>query len=196
MSNNDMKNSLTAQTVLRWVVGLAIAVVVGLLLWYFRQVVVYILVSAVLAIIGRPLVSLLCRLKIKEYAVPRWLAAAFTLILLWVVLGGLLSLILPLVAGKINELSTLDLGAAMQGVEQPLIKLQEYISTTFALSGTEVSISDTLVNFLREHLNGATVKIVSLIINAGMSTIIALFSVSFITFFFLKEDGLFSARSG
>ena len=187
-----MKNSLTAQTVLRWVVGLAIAVVVGLLLWYFRQVVVYILVSAVLAIIGRPLVSLLCRLKIKEYAVPRWLAAAFTLILLWVVLGGLLSLILPLVAGKINELSTLDLGAAMQGVEQPLIKLQEYISTTFALSGTEVSISDTLVNFLREHLNGATVKIVSLIINAGMSTIIALFSVSFITFFFLKEDGLFS----
>ena len=81
--------------------GLSLAVAVGALLWYFREVVVYILISAVFAIIGRPFVGLLCKVKIKRFYLPRWLAAAITLALLWVVIGGLLSLIVPLVAGNV-----------------------------------------------------------------------------------------------
>ena len=82
MSNETPNGGLTLQTFLRWVVGISVAVAVGALLWYFREVVVYILVSAVLAIIGRPLVGLLCRIKVKRFAMPRWLAAALTLIVL------------------------------------------------------------------------------------------------------------------
>ena len=65
---NSVNNNLTLQTFLRWVMGLAIAVAVGAVLWYFREVVVYILVSAVLAIIGRPLVRLLCKVKVKRFS--------------------------------------------------------------------------------------------------------------------------------
>ncbi|MBE6212300.1 MAG: AI-2E family transporter [Rikenellaceae bacterium] len=190
---NSVNNNLTLQTFLRWVMGLAIAVAVGAVLWYFREVVVYILVSAVLAIIGRPLVRLLCKVKVKRFSLPRWLAAAITLVLLWLVIGGLLSLIIPLVAGKVYELSSLDLRSALEGVEQPLERLQNYISTIFVLPETHFSISDIIVSTLRRFLNYDTVNsVVSSIINMGMSAVIVLFSVSFITFFFLKEDGLFS----
>ena len=79
---NSVNNNLTLQTFLRWVMGLAIAVAVGAALWYFREVVVYILISAVFAIIGRPLVRLLCKVKVKRFSLPRWLAAAITLVLL------------------------------------------------------------------------------------------------------------------
>ena len=34
--------------------------------WYFRNIVVYILVSGVLSIMGRPLVDLFCRIQDKE----------------------------------------------------------------------------------------------------------------------------------
>ena len=44
MSNNQ--NNLTVQTFLRWVMGLSFAVAIGFVLWYFREVVVYILASA------------------------------------------------------------------------------------------------------------------------------------------------------
>lgn len=193
MADNIQNNTLSLQTVLRWVVGLTVATAVGALLWYFREVVVYILISAVFAIIGRPFVGLLCKIRVKRFALPRWFAAAVTLLLLWVIIGGLLSLIVPLVAGKIYELSSLDLRSALEGVETPLERLQNSISTIFALPETHFSISDIIVSSLRRFLNYDTVNaVVSSIINTGMSAVIVVFSVSFITFFFLKEDGLFS----
>ena len=193
MSNNSVNNNLTVQTFLRWVVGLTVATAIGALLWYFREVVVYILISAVFAIIGRPFVGLLCKVQIKKFTLPRWLAAAITLVLLWLVIGGLLSLIVPLVAGKVYELSSLDLRSALEGVETPLARLQNSISTIFALPETHFSISEIIISSLRRFLNYDTVNsVVSSIINTGMSAVIVLFSVSFITFFFLKEDGLFS----
>ena len=193
MSNETPNGGLTLQIFLRWVVGISVAVAVGALLWYFREVVVYILVSAVLAIIGRPLVGFLCRIKIKRFAMPRWLAAALTLIVLWVVLGGLFSLIVPLIAGKVYELSSLDLRSSLEGIQAPLERLQEYISTIFVLPEEQFSISDIIASSLHQFLNLDTVNsVVSSIINMGMSVVIVLFSVSFITFFFLKEDGLFT----
>ena len=42
---------LTPPTLARYTVGLLIAVAVAFLMWYFRSIVVYILVSALLAII-------------------------------------------------------------------------------------------------------------------------------------------------
>ena len=193
MSNSGVNNNLTLQVFLRWMAGLLVMTAVGALLWYFRQTVVYILVSAVLAIVGRPLVSLLCKIRVKRFSLPRWLAAAITLVLLWVVIGGLLSLIVPLVAGKIYELSSLDLRSALEGVEAPLSRLQSYISTIFVLPETHFSLSEVIVSTLRQFLNYDTVNaVVSSIINTGMSAVIVVFSVSFITFFFLKEDGLFS----
>mgnify|MGYP000700686037 FL=1 len=49
--------SITPQTLLRFTVGAAITAVVLFLMWYFSSIVIYILVSAVLAIMGRPLVA-------------------------------------------------------------------------------------------------------------------------------------------
>ena len=191
---NNNANSVTVQTFLRWVMGIGAAVAIGAILWYFRQTVVYILVSALLAIVGRPFVGWLCRIRINKFSLPRWAAAAITLALLWLVIGVLLSLIVPLVAGKVYELSSLDLRSALEGVEEPLNRLQNYISTIFVLPETHFSISDVIVSSLRRFLNYDTVNaVVSSIINMGMSAVIVIFSVSFITFFFLKEDGLFSS---
>lgn len=44
--------SITPQTLLRFTVGAVITAVVLFLMWYFSSIVIYILVSAVLAIMG------------------------------------------------------------------------------------------------------------------------------------------------
>ena len=188
-----VNNSLTINTILRWVMGLSLAVAVCAALWYFREVVVYILISAVLAIMGRPLVGLLCKVRVKRFYIPRWLAAVITLILLWVIIGGLLILIAPLVSQKIAELSSLDLSVVMKNVEAPLASFQNYLSSMFGVPESNVSISEQVVEYLRQFLHAnETSTIVTSIVSTGISAIIALFSISFITFFFLKEDGLFS----
>ena len=179
---------------LRWAIGLSIAVAVCALLWYFREVVVYILISAVLAIVGRPFVGWLCRFRVGGREMPRWLAAAIILVCLWIVIGGLLVLITPLVAQKLSELSMLDLRSVLHSVEAPLSSLQNDISSIFGLPEPEKSISEQIVEYVRQFLNSeGSNQIVVSVVDLGVSAVIALFSVSFITFFFLKEDGLFSS---
>jgi len=65
----------TPQTFLKFLAGAAIAAAVLFLVWYFSSIVVYILVSAVLAVMGRPLVKRLAALHVRQWKVPRALAA-------------------------------------------------------------------------------------------------------------------------
>ena len=196
MSDNKDNGVGVVSSVPRTILWVALAVVVGVVLWYFRQAAVYILVSAVLAFVGRPLVRLLCKAHIGRFYMPRWLAATLTLILLWCVCGGLIALVVPLIAGKITDLSNLisTSGSSLNVVLEPLQRVQHYITDTFGLPATEsVSILEDFVKRLLKFLNYDTVtSVLSSIIELGSSMVIALFSISFISFFFLKEDGLFS----
>lgn len=188
-----LNNSVTINTILRWAMGLSLAVAVCAVLWFFREVVVYILISAVLAVIGRPLVGLLCRIKIKQFAVPRWLAAIITLLFLWVIIGGLLVLIAPLISQKIAELSSLDLNLVMKSIEAPLASIQSFLSSVLALPESELSLSDQMIAYAHQFIpTNQSDTIASSIVGISISMVIALFSITFITFFFLKEDGLFS----
>ena len=72
----------TPQTFFRFLAGAAVAAVALYLIWYFSSIVVYILVSAVLAVMGRPLVSRLTGVEIRGWRIPRWLAALCTLVVI------------------------------------------------------------------------------------------------------------------
>ena len=187
MTNSGENSKLTANVVLRWVMGISLAVAIISILWYFREVVAYILVSAVLAIIGRPLVRFLSD-DSKRICLPRWASSAITLLLLWIVAGGLLILVVPLVSQKVYELSTLDLSAAFAHLELLQGKLAAFVGESVP------SISEQIHEYLISLLSDEDGKpILSFVVTTGMSVVIALFSISFITFFFLKEDGLFSS---
>ena len=183
---------MTLQGILRFVAGLAITAAILFLIWYFSSVVIYILVSAVLAIMGRPLVSWLLKLQIAGKMMPRWAAASLTLI---VIMGGLLtilSLFIPLVFNKIKEFAHLDFPSVLASVEEPIAHAQAYMQHTFAMPETNFSLTDTLASTIENFINYDTINSTfTSIINLALSTLISIFSISFITFFFLKEDGLF-----
>lgn len=180
------------QNIGRWVAGLMLIAVVGALLWYFRSTVVYILISAVLAIIGRPVVRILSGIKIGKVQTPRWLAALVTLVVMWVVLISFCLLVVPLVIGKVSSLAELDLRAVLDNIQQPLERVQHYLESLSIVNSESVSLSEVLVGWLRKVLNYDTVNAAfSSVVDITMSLAVAFFSVSFITFFFLKEDGLF-----
>jgi len=83
----------------------------GLLLacaWYFRNIVVYILVAGVLSIVGRPLVDLLSRIRIKKFSIPVPISALITLLLLWGVIVLFFVIFIPLLTKQISFLSTIE----------------------------------------------------------------------------------------
>ena len=92
--------------------------------WYFRSIVVYILVSGVLSIMGRPLVDLFCRIRLWKWHFPRALSALLSLIIIWGMIILFFAIFIPLVTTQINYFSTIDSSKIVQLIEDPIGKFE------------------------------------------------------------------------
>jgi len=162
------------------------------MVWFFRNIVVYILVSGVLSIIGRPLVDLFCRVRIRKWKFPRALAALITLLIIWGVIALFFIIFVPLVTKQINNFSTIESEKIVQLIQAPLERIENVIkSINKDLSG-ELSLWDYFNRKVSEVLDINMVQnFMGSILGTLGNIIIAIFSISFITFFFLKDQALF-----
>lgn len=189
---NPTNSPYSFSRIVRFIIVTVTLLTVGFLLWYFSTIVAYVLASVVLSLIGKPVVNLLEKIKIGRFRVPDTLAAFITLILLWGVIGGFLALVIPGVAMQVEKFSQVDSSAILKALQEPIDKfvlwledhniqfaghqtLEEYVNEqvvgAFSLSGFS-NLFGTLFGFLGELS-------------------VAVFSISFITFFFLRDQTLF-----
>ena len=180
---------VTPRKILRIGVTLVAVAAAMLVVWYFARVVAYIIIPAVLAVIGRPMVSRLSEMRFRGQRMPRAVAAGTTLLLMWTVIGGLCALLLPLVFSKLDELSRLDLDSVIKSIEIPIQRLQLHLQKFFALSASEIDLS--FKDFIAEHINFDFLRTFASVARSIFDAFISVFSITFITFFFMKEDGLF-----
>ena len=102
------------------------------------------------------------------------------------------SLFVPLVFHKVHQLATLDFTAAMEGVAEPLAGVQRCLGDLLALPDSAFSLSDAIAEAVHGLVSLDRVNaLVASIVGLTLSIVVAIFSVSFITFFFLKDDRLF-----
>ena len=176
----------------KYVIGVAVAAIILSLLWYFSNVVAYILISAVLAIIGKPLVNLLSRIRIRNFRLPKVVVALVTLGAIWSIAIVFFSLFIPLISSNISILASIDVSKIIASFTEPLNSLQSFIEEFFAVKTTTDSIVHSITTQLLSIFNiGDINKFFNSIIGTVSSGIVAIFSISFMTFFFLKEDKLF-----
>lgn len=175
--------------ILKGIATIAVIGVVGWIIWYLWEVVLYILVAAVLSLVGRPLVSYLTRINIFGYIISRTLASALTLVVMWLVIGALGMLFIPLLYGKVNELASLDWTSVTAVVESSLANLENLIERVFAIEITD--IGETFKQFMLSIVDIDVAKTFASVATVIKSVAISFFSISFITFYFMKEDNLF-----
>jgi len=170
-------------------IGLVIVLVV---LWYFSSIVAYILIAAVFSLIGRPIVDLLERIRIRRFSLPKALAAAITLIILWGIFITFFSLFVPLIINQMEELSTIDGKLIMASLEEPISRFEEFFGRYNIGKAEGSTIDEYITSKLVTFLN---FSVVSKILGSAASFLgnifVAVFSISFITFFFLKDERLF-----
>jgi predicted PurR-regulated permease PerM len=161
-------------------------------LWYFRSIVVFILVSGVLSIMGRPLVDLFCRIKIKNWAFPRALSALFTLIILWGIIILFFVIFIPLLTKQINYFSTIPSEKIVQIIEKPLDKIENIFRAFNKDISNDLTLQEYFTGKVSDVLN---INMIQRFLGSAIGTlgnlIVAIFSITFITFFFLKDQHLF-----
>lgn len=175
-----------------YVVGVVATLVVLALLWYFREIVGYVIISAVLAIIGAPLVRSIKRLRVRGRSVPNWEAALLVLLVLWGVGVTVFAIFIPLIFSKLTALASVDFSSLLSSFDDALSRFQHFLEQYFSFTTSTLSISDTISQqvgrlFNVDLLNRFFGSLVSGVANA----VVALFSITFITFFFLKDDDMF-----
>ena len=105
----------------------AIVAIVGFLLWYFSSIITYILISAVLSLMGKPIVDLITRIKIKSWHPPKALGAAVALITIWILFYSFFRIMIPLVVNQANELSEVNVTQMVNNFSQPIADFEQFV---------------------------------------------------------------------
>ncbi len=161
------------------------------LLWYFRVILTYVLISVVLAFLGRPLVKWLSMVKYKKFRIPPSVAAFVTLIVIWVVFISFFRFIIPLLIKELSTFSEIDFKSLLEYFEEPVTKVIKLTGgEPFLVEGK--TFSDILIEQLSAKIDFSRLTDVFAVVAGTLGQFfIGFFSVSFITFFFLREKNMF-----
>ncbi len=174
----------------RVILSTAIFTVIALLCWYFRSVLVYIIAAFVVSLVGQPVMRALRKVRIKGRGAPDWLLAILTLLIIFVLLLLLVTQIIPVVTGIIREAAS---GSQTLPDGSLLDQANEWLIATFPSLGPDFDGVALLTAKLKEMTSlSAVTGILGSVASAVASLAVGAFATVFISFFFIKDDRLFS----
>lgn len=168
--------------------------IIGAICWYFSNVLIYILLAVVVSLIAQPIMSLLRKVKIKGRKAPDWILAMLTIIMLIAIFFSVITLIVPIVTSIIKGMSLESIETAARHISGPLADLNTNLRTAFPRLGSDFRIEIAAIQDIKKFFDPS---IFSSMLGSAASIIsslgIGIFSVVFISFFFIKDDGQFTA---
>lgn len=184
-----MEKERSIDRLARYLIIAGIIAIVAYLCWYFSSVLIYIVAAFVVSLIGQPVIRLLRKIRIKGRSAPDWLLSILTIV---IVLGGLLLIVtqaIPVVARIVRDAAVLN---HVVGPENPLERVNEWVIGLFPGLGPGFDVIDVLMDKLKEVTNVSNVTaVISSVTSFVSSFAIGLFSIVFISFFFIRDDRLF-----
>lgn len=165
----------------------AVSIIIGIaILLYFlykiQSVIVYLAIAGVISLIGRPIVLFLRRrLKFRNT-----FAVIVTMVLMVAIIFGLFSLFIPLIREQSQNLSLLDVDELQDNLQDLYKQIVDYL----AAKDIDVERSFKESNLLSKLDFNAIPDLLNSVMGTVGSFTIGLFSVLFISFFFLKDSRL------
>ncbi|WP_339734131.1 AI-2E family transporter [uncultured Sunxiuqinia sp.] len=165
--------------------------VVLFLVWYFSAIVTYVLISAVLSLVGRPVVRFFHSANLGRFSISNSVSAFLTLFIFWVFFIGSFRFLIPLLINEFEQLSTIDFNAVVEVFENPIRRWTEFFGEDTAPEN-DARLMALLKTQFGDRLNFSQLTDVFGFVAGTLGEVfITFFAVSFITFFFLKEENMF-----
>ena len=175
MTSKNISNGI-----LRAITILLGVLILGYFLYQIQSVIIYIIIAAVIALIARPIILFL-KQKLK---LPNTLSVILTMVLMIGVFMGLIGMFIPLIAEQGQSLSLLHIDKLQANVQDVFNQITAYFSS----KGIDLLSKLKSVDFVSQF------KEIPDLLNTVVGTVgslsVGLFSVLFITFFFMKDSEL------
>ena len=173
-----------------WILSLSVVAAVCAACWYFRSVLIYVLVAFVVSLIGQPIMQLLRRIRVKGKSLPDAILAVITILIILLVMSLFVTQLVPIVMHITRDASVMN--AQSIPYNSLLDQVNEWIKGVFPAVGKDFNLVTTVLEQIRSVVSLSNVSaVLGSVASAAASVGVGLFSVVFISFFFIKDDKLF-----
>lgn len=174
-------------------VAAAIALAAG---WYFRNVIIYVILAAVVSLLGKPVMNLLRHVKIRKKSMPDWLQAVLVIVFILSIFLVIFTQVIPVVVGIVQKifdnLSASDYSLPVDTFTASVNAVNAWMISHFPQFGPDFRIESAIGSFLRKTFDLTSLSsLIEYIASFFVSFGVGIFSVVFISFFFIKDPMLF-----
>jgi predicted PurR-regulated permease PerM len=159
--------------------------------WFLKTIIVYIIISIILSLIGKPLFRFFSKIRPGKFKLSPALCSLFALVVIIFSFGCLFYMFIPLLVEEARIISRINPNDVITAFREPLQNL-EYDLQKYQISyGQEESMQSFVVSKLTSILGFQEISgYAGQMLSFTTSLIAGFFSVSFITFFLMKDEKL------
>ncbi|MBR3291008.1 MAG: AI-2E family transporter [Bacteroidales bacterium] len=170
---------------------LCIIAIIGFFCWYFRSVLIYVVIAFVVSLIGHPLMRLLRKIKIRGKSMPDGLLAVFSIFIIILSVLVFITQLIPIVTNIVRDAQIIN------GKDIPydsmLDQVNAWVIGLFPSLGKDFNLVSLLLSKIKEVMNFSNISsVLGSVASVASAFGVAIFSVVFISFFFIKDEKLFS----
>ena len=174
-------NSKTITNGILKALGITLGVILlGYFLYTIKSVIIYIIIAGILSLVARPCILFL----IKKLKLPNTIAVVLTMFLMLGFLTCLILMFIPLITEQGKSLSLLEVDKLQKNIQE----IFNQTTTYFTSKGIDVLSELRNVDFIAQFKE--IPNLLNSVLGAVGSLSIGLFSVLFISFFFMKDSQL------
>lgn len=164
------------------------------MIWYFFDILIYIVIAGVISLIGQPLVELISKLHFKQHYLPKWFGALVALVFLLAAITGLIAFFVPLILNQASVIGGIDVHEVSSYFSTAIRDFQQWL-IPYDLFKSDEAVATYIESQITYFIGMADFSGIAFkFINASGTLMIGLFSVMFLSFFFLRDRHLL--RSG
>lgn len=163
--------------------------ITGLAAWYFWHIFIYIIIAGIIALIGQPIDRFYTKyLRFGNFKLSPTLSASLAFITLFGVFFLLSIFFIPLVMEEATLFTSLDRNSIIASMQKPMESIDRILqrmNIDYESANLQAYLQEKMISFF-------TVTNITLLINQFISALgdffIAFFAISFLTFFFLRDE--------
>lgn len=180
----------------RYIIIIGVLAIAAVMAYYFSSVLAYILIAFVVSLIGQPVLRLLRRIKVKGKAAPDAILAVVTLVVIFALLFLVVMQVIPVVTNIVGEATFLNEQKVIDS-HNIIDQVNGWIIRTIPWVGDDFDGAELLMGKITEVLNLSNISVIlGSVASAVAGLAVGIFSVVFISFFFIKDDTLFGKIVG
>lgn len=186
-----MENQSKVEKLAGYLIFLGILAIICAACWYFRSVLLYIILAFVVSLISQPLMRLLRKVRIKGKSAPDWLLALLSIVLVMLILILVFTQMIPVVVNIIKEASFLsDMHLMDSNISD---RINGWVVGVIPSLGPDYDAISVVFDYLKGSVSSFSITgVLGSVASVIIDLAVGLFAVVFISFFFVKDEKLFS----